>query len=279
MHTEKNFKYLYLLLAGLALFVFGSLIGMQITYLFANGLYDLSYEEARNSLYLLSNYYSNEMHDEFVTIGEYAKDFFRDNPMLFSQAKTLMCINQFVSYMPVIVFIIIALFKDIKKDLKGMKKETGRNLLIVLVGSVILFASTILIANIYSLLGDEGQSENQNIIELLMRSNGLWLMLFCVVILAPFVEEFIFRKLIIDTCEKTFNLKPWIAIAISAILFAFIHVSDLENIKYIFQYLALSVPLTLVYHYSKNNVCVSFLVHLINNLIAAISVLLSMWLV
>lgn len=279
MELNKNFKYLYLLLAALAIFLFGSLIGVPITYLFGKGLYGLSYEEFKNALYLCSNYFSNDMHDELVTIGEYARDFFKANPILFEQAKTLMCISQFVSYMPIIVFIVICLFKDIKKDLKDFKDNKGRNLLIALVGAVALYALTYIISYIYLLLGDEGQSENQNIIEIIIDSKGIWIMLFCVVILAPFVEEIIFRKLIIDTCEKTFNLKPWIGIVISSLIFAFIHVSDANSLIYIFQYLPLSISLTLTYHYSKNNVVVPFLVHLCNNFLAAIAVLIQIYLI
>ena len=67
-------------------------------------------------------------------------------------------------------------------------------------------------------------------------------------------------------------------ILISTVLFAFIHVTDLESIKFIFQYIALALPICVAYHYSNNNIYVVTIVHIINNLLSVLTVTYIFWL-
>lgn len=277
MDILKKYKYLFLLIGGLILFVIGSFVGLIITYCFAYGKYGLDFKTFYNGLYFFTNYFSDIAYNETMTLAQYAEIYFTENPVLFEQIKVLSSINQFTSYLPILIFIFVFLINDLKEDFIKLKKDLLRNFLVFVIGSAVLLIASLVIATIYEAFGDTGQSDNESIIGLIIEGKGIVLMLISVVFIAPFVEEILFRKLIIDSCEKHFHLKPVFAIMISALIFAFIHVSDAENIKYIFQYLAMAVPLCLTYHFSKNNVFVSTLVHFGNNLLVAISYIIVLY--
>ena len=105
---------------------------------------------------------------------------------------------------------------------------------------------------------------------MMLNSPGAIAMVIAVVLIAPFVEEVIFRKLLMGTCEETFHFSPVIGIIVSSLVFSFIHVSDLESLKFIFQYLALAVPICVAYHISGNNIYVTTFLHIINNALSVI---------
>jgi ATP-dependent Clp protease ATP-binding subunit ClpB len=44
--------------------------------------------------------------------------------------------------------------------------------------------------------------------------------------------------------------------------------SDLESLKFIFQYMALALPICMAYHYSNNNIYVVTIIHIINNFLS-----------
>lgn len=181
------------------------------------------------------------------------------------------CFLQFVSYAPTLVLIFALFSSDIVTDFKNFKKNIGRNMGIVglcFAGMLMLNAA---INEIYYLLGIEGESNNESTIVSLLYGDGKLLMITSVVLLAPVCEEFIFRKFIFGVIEERFRWPAFIAIIVSTLIFSFIHVSDIASLKFIFQYIALAVPICLCYHFTGNNIFASTVLHIINNSLSVIA--------
>ena len=271
MTIDKNrIKYLVLLIVALLIMMFGSVIVLPVLLRPLMSMTGYSRETISTALNALQNYFSNEPYNETQTWHEFAIEFFDANPTLFSNIKTCFCALQFLSYIPLLIVFIIFLRKECVEDFIKFKKDIKKNLLWVLIGVGFMYASMLIINAVYNILGVTGESNNESIIGLLLESPGVWLMVISVVLLAPITEEIIFRKLLFGTCEVTFKFPPVVAIIFSCLVFSFIHVTDLESLKFIFQYIALALPICVVYHYSGNNIYVTMLMHIINNTISVI---------
>lgn len=267
----KGTKYLVLLIITLLLMFCSSFFIYIVAIPFKNKT-GLSLDELIKNIEIYQNYFSTKPYNDTLTWAEYAQDYFNNNPILFQNIGTLFSVVQFLSYMPILAIAIYCLRKEIVEDFISFKKDV-KNFGIIGIGLLSMYVLAIVVGLIYEMLGDTGESANQDIINLLMTSPGMILMVIAVVILAPISEELIFRKLLMGTCEVTLKLKPVFAIILSSLIFSFIHVSDLESLKYIFQYMALAVPICAAYHYSNNNIFVTIIMHMINNLISVLMVL------
>ena len=173
-------------------------------------------------------------------------------------------LTQFMYQIPIVLFFIYVLRKDLKEDFIDFRLEKKRNLSIILIGVVSILVLTILINVVYTLLGIEDTSDNQEIIESsLIGSSGIF-MAISVVILAPFVEEMLFRKCLCDTFKYKFNVPDIVTIILSALVFSLMHITDLSNLIFIFQYVPLALIIVLSYYFSKN-IYVPIAIHFINN--------------
>lgn len=265
---DKGTKLLVLLIVALIIFMFGSVLTSSIVAIPLINVTGLDKDTLNEALTLFSMYYDTTIKEGEITWGQYAQDYFSTNPLLFENIKSFYCAVQFLTYMPLMVVLFYCLRHDLVKDFKDFIKNFKRNVGIIGGAFVGMFALAYIVMFIYDTLGESGNSNNENIINLLLDSPGRWLMIISVVVFAPILEEIIFRKLFIDTCELRFKLNPAIAIIISTVLFAFIHVTDLESLKFIFQYMALALPICVAYHYSNNNIYVVTVVHIINNFLS-----------
>ena len=274
----KGNRLLVLLIVGLALFMLGSSIISLIAMIPLQKITNISGEKINEALTVFSNYFSNELRNDGLKWSDYAKSYFEADPILFDNIRSFYCAVQFLTYMPLLVIFVYFLRHDLVNDFKEFKKNFAQNIAIILGALAGMYILGLIVVNIYYSLGITDDSANESIINILLTSPGKWLMIISVVILAPIVEEMIFRKLFIDTCETKFKLKPIYAILISTVLFAFIHVTDLESIKFIFQYIALALPICVAYHYSNNNIYVVTIVHIINNLLSVLTVTYIFWL-
>lgn len=270
----KRYRYLFLLIGALALFVLGSLVGNIMTLIISSIKFNLPSNTTQTILLYIQYYFDERVLEDGMSYAQKAQEFFNANPDYFEYGKFLSAFLQLMSYGPLVIFIIIFLWKDLYEDACKLGKSFLRNLAIAGIGFASMLCLSFILSFIYQIFGVSGTSENESILQLMMQGSGKWLLLIAVVIFAPLCEEIIFRKLLIDTCEKSLNLKPAIAIAISSFIFALIHVTDCASFVFIFQYLALAVPLCLVYHYSNNNIYVSILVHMANNLLVGIGYLI-----
>jgi membrane protease YdiL (CAAX protease family) len=106
-----------------------------------------------------------------------------------------------------------------------------------------------------------GDATNQKLIESAVESSTGIFMVLSVFLLAPFVEEMLFRKFLYGIFEDKLRLRPLFAILISAILFAAMHAVDI----FFFRYLPLALVLCIAYSLSKNNIFVPMGIHFLNN--------------
>ncbi|QLK86673.1 CPBP family intramembrane glutamic endopeptidase [Staphylococcus sp. 17KM0847] len=95
----------------------------------------------------------------------------------------------------------------------------------------------------------------------LLPFNFLW-----IVILAPVVEEIVFRHFLIGELGKKFNFR--IMAIVSAILFAGIHVTDAASPFEFVDYFILAVPMVWLYLKSGRNLGVTIGLHILNNFIS-----------
>ncbi len=185
--------------------------------------------------------------------------------------KYFMSIFQYLSYVPFLIFSVFWFKDEFAREFKDFKNNFKKYALTIVVIFVVMMFVNMFVNLIYSMLGITGASENENLINDILLSNAAIPMIISVCIMAPVAEELLFRKMLIGVCEKTFNFKPEIAICISAVIFAFIHVSDLENLKFIFQYLPMAFAICLCYHLTNNNIYAAIFIHAINNILAVLS--------
>jgi membrane protease YdiL (CAAX protease family) len=123
-------------------------------------------------------------------------------------------------------------------------------------------------------------SENQAGLQALMQQVPAWLMVPLLVVVGPFVEEYIFRHLLIGKLSRRLNI--WLCCALSVVLFAAMHIVGQEamTLTVLLPYLAMGATLVFVYVWTgKNlmffvyvwtgkNLMFSYFVHAAKNLLA-----------
>ena len=137
----------------------------------------------------------------------------------------------------------------------------------IAIGYVVRIVLTMLLALIVPLQ----QTDNQANIESLLNSTSLVLMLILTCVVAPIVEELVFREAIIGAFKDKMN--PWILTAISIFFFVLLHsISNSGGIDWsaALMYIPLTIPLVGIYRYYKDNVAASMLMHFVSNSVAMI---------
>ncbi len=131
---------------------------------------------------------------------------------------------------------------------------------------VMLLATMILVL----LTGPPQTAVNQVAAQELITSVSPWLVVPLFVVLAPFVEEYIFRHLLIGKLSRRWNI--WVCSLLSVILFSGIHVlSEAEfSLAVLAPYLAMAAVLVGVYVWAGNNFMLSYFVHAAKNLLAVV---------
>jgi hypothetical protein len=174
-----------------------------------------------------------------------------------------------------IAFFAVIFFKELKENLIRFGKDWASNLVYIIGGIVVMYGLMLVLGLIYTVLGIEGDSANQQIIINATNSPIKPFMFFSTVIAAPFIEEMIFRKFLFGFCEKTLKMSKWVSLIVSSLIFAAIHViTDIDSLVFIFQYLALALVISLSYILSRKNIFVPMGIHFINNLISFIQITL-----
>lgn len=163
----------------------------------------------------------------------------------------------------------IAQWKDFKKNIKN-------NLLQGCVIGVLLIYACQIIGGLLTLaLGGNQSSENQELIESITASYPI-LMIFVSCVLAPIVEEMLFRGIVFGWI---YEWNPQIAHFISSFIFGFIHImaavltGDMSEWVQIFSYCFMGFVLSYLYE-KNNNIYVPILSHMLNNIISMCIVLL-----
>lgn len=165
--------------------------------------------------------------------------------------------------------------KTLIRDWRSFRKNTKENLKSCLKLFLVLFGLKFGAAFISSLLAmgfgiEMTQSENQNVLDALTGSAPL-MMFISTVIIAPFIEEGIFRlgvkKIIKDT--------NWF-IVISGLIFGLMHVFPtvltMEAIIQSIVYVVMGLGLAWIYE-SEKNIYFPIMVHALNNLVSVLAFL------
>ncbi|MDI3213008.1 CPBP family intramembrane glutamic endopeptidase [Arthrobacter sp. AL12] len=140
----------------------------------------------------------------------------------------------------------------------------------VLMVPLAVVAMMIVTAVLVSITGTPQTSANQAGLQALMQQVPVWLMVPLLVIVGPFVEEYIFRHLLIGKLSRRVNI--WVCCSLSVVLFAALHIVGQEDLSLpvLMPYLAMGAVLVFVYVWTGRNVMFAYFVHASKNLLAVI---------
>ena len=159
----------------------------------------------------------------------------------------------------------VALFRE--KLVEGFKNFIKRPFIRDL---AIAYALRIGLAIAVAQLIGEVTSDNQEQIEKMMSTNNAVTMFVLVCVVAPILEELVFREAIIGSFKKSLNIH--VLTLISAFLFILLHSLSKESggIDWMasLMYVPLTIPIVGMYRYYNNNIFASISIHFINNFIA-----------
>lgn len=195
--------------------------------------------------------------------------------------------TQIIIYTAMTIGLVIVTKKYLIEDLVECRKNVKLPLVESLIGFGIFYGVSIISSIFLSVLNINDSSANQTaLIEIVTGEYG-FLVLFSIILMGPICEEIIFR-------QSAFNLfkpltKPWIKIVITGFIFGFIHVGSAilsyllsgEHYSVIFEELLLGIPyilqgmaLSYIYYRSNQNIVPVTIVHIINNILAAVTIFL-----
>jgi membrane protease YdiL (CAAX protease family) len=165
------------------------------------------------------------------------------------------------------ILALLAARRVMARDLKVLATRPWFTLMMVPAAVV---AMLILTAIVVAIGGEVQTSENQAGLQQLMQQVPAWLMVPVVVVVGPFVEEYIFRHLLIGKLSRRINI--WLCCALSVLLFAGIHIAGQEAITLtaLLPYLAMGATLVFVYVWTGRNLMFSYFVHAAKNLLAVV---------
>ena len=174
----------------------------------------------------------------------------------------------------IVIFLVLYFSPELRNRLFN---TLGYNFLLVIITCAIAFFIFTNIDVIFKVLKDffeVEKSENQKFLENIFNNNlGKIAVFISAILVAPLIEELAMR-------HSLFMLSGnrWLGLIFSTFYFAFMHVSGVNSNKEpelvnIFSYLGLSLVISLVFVISRENVAYSYILHLINNLLAMIILL------
>lgn len=181
-------------------------------------------------------------------------------------------VADFIGKSALMVLLFVIFKNSFKYDLKEFGEKWKTYLPLIAISAVAMYFGNILVNLIYMLFGETGVSDNQELINGCLTGDIRYFMVIETILVAPIVEEMIFRKFMIGTFEEKFGWKPMVAVVISTIVFSLIHVigGDAANYLYIFQYIPLAFVISYSYYKSDYNIFVPIIIHFINNALAVI---------
>jgi len=202
----------------------------------------------------------------FAVAGDLVKPILRQvapSPAAASYAVNLLF------YASVGILAFVAARKVVVRDLKVLATRPWFTLLMVPAAVIVML---ILTAIVVAANGQVQTSQNQAGLQALMQQVPAWLMVPLLVVVGPFVEEYVFRHLLIGKLSRRLNI--WICCALSVFLFAALHIVGREAVTLtaLLPYLAMGATLVFVYRWTGKNVMFSYLVHAAKNLLAVVLV-------
>lgn len=141
-------------------------------------------------------------------------------------------------------------------------------------GTIKFYFFNIVSSLLILLLNPGGSSTNQVMIESMTTESPLMMMI-TTVILAPFLEEMVFR---VGIFQLIYEKSRWLAYALSSFSFGFVHIyaglfaGDLSQLLFLLPYGLLGFVLCHLYE-KRDSIFVPMIVHSLNNLIAMLVIL------
>lgn len=186
---------------------------------------------------------------------------------LFADPATASYAVNAIFYAGVGIFAVASAWRIAGRDLKILGTRPWFTLGMVPLAIVVML---ILTALLVAAFGSAQSSENQLGIQGMLQQVPALLMVPLLVILGPFVEEYLFRHLLIGKLSRYLNI--WLCCVISVVVFASIHVVGREGLALpaLAPYLGMAVVLVAVYVWTGKNLMFSYFVHAAKNLMAVV---------
>ncbi|PTK68377.1 CPBP family intramembrane glutamic endopeptidase [Staphylococcus borealis] len=155
-------------------------------------------------------------------------------------------------------------------------KDLRKHIVLIVVVLIAMYLAQYIYGNLIELLPEKYQfsnTENNKQIEELFKTKWIWPVLFLdIVIVTPIVEELLFRHLIIHELGK--KLTYGAMYVVSVVLFASLHVLSASSPFEIGPYLIMAIGFVIAYHYSGRNLATTITLHMINNLISYVTIII-----
>ncbi|WP_235780802.1 CPBP family intramembrane glutamic endopeptidase [Sinomonas notoginsengisoli] len=172
-----------------------------------------------------------------------------------------------VLYAAVFVAAIVAARRYVVRDARIL---ATRPLFTLGILPLLLVAMLIVTAIVVALSGGVQISVNQSGLEDMTAHVPWWLTAPLLVLVGPFVEEYIFRHLMIGKLSQYLN--RWACYAASVVLFASLHIAGREaiTVQALAPYLGLGFVLVFAYAWTANNLMFSYSLHALKNLLSVV---------
>ena len=196
------------------------------------------------------------------------------NPKYYHDYAMVSSLGNMLSYILMTAIVVFYLRNFLKEDAIKIKERWKHYIWLIPVCAGAFYGLSYLIDFLIG-LAVQDTSVNQSSIEISIRYGGGFAMFVAVVLMAPLVEELIYRKTIFKFLEK----KPIVlSYIISILLFTIPHMLSTPVTDF-GKWLLLCIPYAFsggllcgIYHVSGKNIDVSWFAHMLNNLIAFILV-------
>ena len=180
---------------------------------------------------------------------------------IFNQVE---CINvaayrNFLVYAILMIFSLCLFWKDLFNEFKEI--ESGKKYFKQII--IWTLSAFILINILGSFIPSEGVSQNEAGVRAALTAHPL-IMLIPVVLFGPFVEEIVFRYILVGR----FPGHKWLGIFLSSLLFGLLHITSGDFI-FLYVYMLMGLILGIFYHRNQN-IWFSVGVHILNNLVASL---------
>ncbi len=204
-------------------------------------------------------------------------DTLKNDTLIAQYTTTYTTLLNFIIYMFVTIPVLFLFRREVVLDFMYYKEDTRNAVETTLSGFGLMLvfgiAANMVVLLLKGALGIADGAANQESIIASMQSNSMIFMLITSVILAPIVEELVFRKAIFSLVKS-----PKLSIIISSTLFSMMHIlsepSLINAIVNVIPYLTMGIFLGYFYEYKTNrNIAILISMHLLNNLLGALQIL------